>query len=72
MTMPVPKLMPMMDIEPGAWIYKDTTVQMQTITQRLAAGLLAAAENLFINRFTGPGRVGIQSMSLIIPTSGSG
>ena len=52
-------------------IYKDPTVQMQTITQRLAAGLLAAAGNLFVNRFTGPGRVALQSMSLLVPT-GSG
>jgi uncharacterized protein (AIM24 family) len=59
------------DIEPGAWIYKDPTVQMQTITQRLAAGLLAASGNFFVNRFTGPGRVALQSMSLMEVSTGT-
>jgi uncharacterized protein (AIM24 family) len=50
------------DVEPGGWIYKDRTVQMQTIFQRLTAGFLAGAGQIFWNRFTGPGRVGLQSM----------
>jgi uncharacterized protein (AIM24 family) len=50
------------DIEPGGWVYKDRTVQMETIFQRLATGLLASSGQLFWNRFTGPGRVGLQSM----------
>src|ERR1700760_2937260 len=29
------------DIEPGGWIYKDRTVQMQTMFQRLSTGLFA-------------------------------
>lgn len=51
------------DIEPGGWIYKDHTVKMDTMFQKLSTGFLAAAGQLFWNRFTGPGKVGIQSMS---------
>jgi hypothetical protein len=57
------------DIEPGGWIYKDQSVQMQTITQRLSTGFFASAGQLFFNRFAGPGRVGIQSMYLHMPTT---
>jgi uncharacterized protein (AIM24 family) len=56
------------DVEPGGWIYKDRTVQMQTIFQRLTAGLFAGAGQIFWNRFTGPGRIGLQSMYLHLPT----
>ena len=50
------------DIEPGGWIYKDRGVQMETVLQKLATGLFASAAQLVFNRFTGPGRIGIQSM----------
>jgi uncharacterized protein (AIM24 family) len=56
------------DIEPGGWIYKDRTVQMDTIFQRLSTGLFAGAGQIFWNRFTGPGRVALQSMYLHLPT----
>lgn len=52
------------DIEPGGWIYKDTTVQMQTQFQGLKAGIFGSGGQLFWNRFTGPGRVGLQTMYL--------
>lgn len=52
------------DVEPGGWIYKDPSVSMDTNVQRLATGLFASAGNLVFNRFTGPGRLGIQSMYL--------
>jgi uncharacterized protein (AIM24 family) len=57
------------DIESGGWIYKDRTVQMTTQFQRLTTGLLGGAGQLFWNRFTGPGRVGIQSMYMHLPTT---
>ena len=57
------------DIEPGGWIYKDTTVQMDTQFQKLATGMFASAGQLVWNRFTGPGRVGIQSMYIHYPTA---
>ena len=50
------------DIEPGGWIYKDPTVRMETVVQGLSTGIFASAANLVFNRFTGPGRVGVQSM----------
>ena len=60
----------MIDSEPGGWVNKDQTVTMQTQMQRLSTGLLASAGQLMWNRFTGPGRVAIQSMALHLPTEG--
>jgi uncharacterized protein (AIM24 family) len=57
------------DIEPGGWIYKDPGVQMQTIFQKLSTGFFASAGQIFWNRFTGPGRVGLQTMYLHMPTT---
>jgi uncharacterized protein (AIM24 family) len=57
------------DIEPGGWIYKDPAVQMQTIFQKLSTGFFASAGQIFWNRFTGPGRVGLQTMYLHMPTT---
>jgi len=56
------------DIEPGGWVYKDPEVKMETTVQRLSAGMLAGM-NLVMNRFTGPGRVGLQSMYLHVDTA---
>ena len=50
------------DVEPGGWIYKDPTVQMETIVQQLGTAFFASAGQLVFNRFTGPGRLGVQSM----------
>ena len=49
------------DVEPGGWLYKDPTVKMETNLQRLATGFFGSM-NFITNRFTGPGRLGIQSM----------
>jgi uncharacterized protein (AIM24 family) len=49
------------DVEPGGWLYKEPTVTMETSFQKLATGLLGSM-NFVTNRFTGPGRLGIQSM----------
>jgi uncharacterized protein (AIM24 family) len=66
-----------LDVEPGAWLWKDPSVQMNVTTvggsQRGggllgAIGGLVAGASLILNRFTGPGRVGIQSMSYHPPT----
>ena len=56
------------DIEPGGWLYKDTSVRMETVIDRLTSGLFGAQMNFVVNRFTGPGRVGIQSMYLHMPS----
>jgi uncharacterized protein (AIM24 family) len=54
------------DIEPGGWLYKDPSVRM--VIDRLTSGLFGATVNFVVNRFTGPGRVGIQSMYLHMPS----
>lgn len=51
------------DVEPGAWIYKEQSVRMETQFQGLKASLFASTGQLVWNRFTGPGRIGMQSMS---------
>jgi uncharacterized protein (AIM24 family) len=56
------------DIEPGGWLYKAPTVRMETVMDRLTSGLFGGF-NLIVNRFTGPGRVGIQSMYMHYPTA---
>jgi uncharacterized protein (AIM24 family) len=56
------------DVEPGGWLYKDPDVRMETIIDRLTSGLFGANLNFVVNRFTGPGRVGIQSMYLHMPS----
>ena len=50
------------DIEPGGWIYKDPTVNMETKIQKISTGFFASAGQLVWNRFTGPGRLALQSM----------
>jgi len=57
------------DIEPGGWIYKDHSVQMETQFQKFSTGIFASAGQLVWNRFRGPGRVGLQSMSLFLATA---
>jgi uncharacterized protein (AIM24 family) len=59
------------DIEPGGWLYKDPSVRMDTKIDRLSTGFFAGM-NFIVNRFTGPGRVGIQSMYMHLPTDDSG
>jgi len=48
-------------VEPGAFLYKDSTVTMDVEFQRLGTGLFGGT-NMSLARMTGPGRVGIQSM----------
>jgi uncharacterized protein (AIM24 family) len=58
------------DVEPGGWLYKDPSVVIETNYQGLSAGFLGGM-SLACNRFTGPGRIGLQSMSVNIETSGA-
>lgn len=46
-------------VEPGGFLYKDASVQMQAVQQNLKVGLV---RRLYLAEMTGPGRVGIQSM----------
>jgi uncharacterized protein (AIM24 family) len=52
------------DVEPGGWIYRDESVRMDPQVYGLRTGIFGGAGQLVFNRFTGPGRVGIQSMYL--------
>jgi uncharacterized protein (AIM24 family) len=56
------------DVEPGGWLYKDTHVRMETTSQRLSTGLLGGF-SLFMNRFTGPGKLAVQSMYVHLGTT---
>src|SRR5208282_4677362 len=51
------------DVEPSAWLYKDPTVSLDTTLTNLSTGLFGGS-SFTLNRFTGPGKLGIQSMSL--------
>ena len=55
------------DVEPGAFLYKDSTVKMETMRLGLKTGFMGGT-NLFLNRFTGPGDLGIQSMTFHLST----
>ncbi len=48
-------------IEPGAFLYKDSSVKMDVQVQQLSAGIFSST-NMSLALMTGPGRVGIQSM----------
>jgi uncharacterized protein (AIM24 family)/ribosomal protein L40E len=48
-------------VEPGGFLYKDSSVQMQTEMQSLSTGLFGGT-GMSLMKLTGPGRVGIQSM----------
>lgn len=48
-------------LEPGGFLYKDSSVSMAVEQIQLAKGFLGGT-NMYLGKFTGPGRVGIQSM----------
>ena len=47
-------------VEPGGFLYKDSTVAMNTVQQNVKTGLLR--HGMYLAEMVGPGRVGIQSM----------
>lgn len=56
------------DIEPGGWVYRDENVRMEQTVYGLKTGIFGGSGRLVFNRFTGPGRVGIQSMYVHLPS----
>jgi uncharacterized protein (AIM24 family) len=48
-------------VEPGAFLYKDSTVGMDVEQQKIKTGVFGR-HGLYLARMTGPGRIGIQSM----------
>jgi uncharacterized protein (AIM24 family) len=51
-----------LDVEAAGWLYKDPTVKMEAVTMGLKTGLMGGGGKLTWNRFTGPGRLAIQTM----------
>jgi uncharacterized protein (AIM24 family) len=47
-------------IEPGGFLYKDSTVAMNTVQMDIKTGMMR--RGMYLAEMTGPGRVGIQSM----------
>lgn len=58
-----------LDVEAGAWLYKDPAVSMEAVGMGLKTGLMGGGGKLTWNRFTGPGRLAIQTM-FISPDEG--
>jgi uncharacterized protein (AIM24 family) len=59
-----------LDVEAGAWLYKDPSVSLEAITMGLKTGLMGGGGKLTWNRFSGPGRLAIQTM-FIAPVEGA-
>jgi uncharacterized protein (AIM24 family) len=53
-------------VEPGGFLYKDSSVAMSTIKLQVGASL--GHKNAYLAELTGPGRVGIQSMYVHVHT----
>lgn len=61
------------DVDPGGWVYRDHTVQMNQEVMGFKTGFLSSgAGQLVFNRFTGPGRVCLQSMYFHPPEAAAG
>ena len=58
-----------LDVEAGGWLFKDPTVQLEAVTMGLKSGIFGGGGKLTWNRFTGPGRLAIQTM-FIAPLEG--
>jgi uncharacterized protein (AIM24 family) len=58
------------DVEPGGWLYKDPSVRLETNLAGLSTGFLAGS-SITLNRFTGPGRLGLQSASPAFMSGGA-
>lgn len=59
------------DVEAGAWLFKDPTVKLEAVTMGLKSGMFGGGGKLTWNRFTGPGRLAIQTM-FIAPVETAG
>ena len=52
------------DVEAGGWLYKDTSVKLESVSLGLKTGMFAGDHKMTFNRFTGPGRLAIQTLYL--------
>lgn len=55
------------DVEAGGWLFKDPTVKLESVTMGLKTGVFGGGGKLTWNRFTGPGRLAIQTMFISPP-----
>jgi uncharacterized protein (AIM24 family) len=58
------------DVEAGSWLFKDPTVKLEAVSMGLKTGIFGGGGKLTWNRFTGPGRLAIQTM-FISPIEGA-
>ncbi len=60
-----------LQVEPGGWLWKDASVKMTTVTALQTGGgllgMMGGGNSLTLNQFTGPGRLGLQSMTFYPP-----
>ncbi len=61
-----------LDVEAGAWLFKDPTVRLESVSMGLKTGLFAGGGKLTWNRFTGPGRLALQTMFVSPTEAGEG
>lgn len=54
-----------LDVEAGAWLFKDPSVKLEAVTMGLKTGIFGGGGKLTWNRFTGPGRLCLQTMFLM-------
>ena len=52
------------DVEAGGWLYKDNSVKLESVSLGLKTGMFAGDHKMTYNRFTGPGRLAIQTLYL--------
>ena len=57
------------DVEAGAWLYKDPGVKLEAVSMGLKTGMFGGGGKLTWNRFTGPGNLAIQTL-FISPVEG--
>jgi uncharacterized protein (AIM24 family) len=60
------------DVEAGAWLFKDPSVRLEAVTMGLKTGIFGGGGKLTWNRFTGPGRLALQTMFISPMEGGDG
>jgi uncharacterized protein (AIM24 family) len=51
-----------LDVQEGCWLFKDPAVALELVDTDLKWGRFGAGDKLTCHRFTGPGRLGIQTL----------
>jgi uncharacterized protein (AIM24 family) len=52
------------DVEAGGWLYKDPSVKLESVSLGLKTGMFAGDHKVTFNRFSGPGKLAIQTLYL--------